>query len=241
MDPSRAAIGPSDPRDADTMTALANLTGGPGAGMAFQNHLALGQEGQALGLPCLSVIEYGLDQEGTQLWQHSTASSWAVSPLLNEIWEVYITVVPCKASPFAFRFWNMPTHCLALSLPRGNDTPLVTSSTTPTSILYHTCLSLPPISLQRGPWLNFPPTATLWVLSASFCSLLLCCDPQSPWAEGGKGHTTCGQGPSLFRTTVIDIKAGTIGERDQTQVHSKYNETARDLEPRSRGNKTVHW
>ena len=158
--------------------------------MAFQNHLALGQEGQALGLPCLSVTEYGLDQEGTQLWQHSTTSSWAVSPLLDEIWEVYITVVPCKASPSAFRFWNMPTHCLALSLPRGNDTPLVTSSTTPTSILYHTCLSLPPISLQRGPWLNFPPTATLWVLSASCCSLLLWWDPQSPWAEGGKGHTT---------------------------------------------------
>ena len=40
---------------------------------------------------------------------------------------------------------------------------------------------------------------------------------------------------------MIDIKAGKIGERDRTQVRSKYSETARDLEPRSRGNKTVHW
>lgn len=86
------------------MTALANLTGGPGAGMAFQNHPALGQEGQALGLPCPSVTEYGLDQEGTRPWQHGTASGWVVGPLLNEIWEVYITVVPCKATPSAFRF-----------------------------------------------------------------------------------------------------------------------------------------
>ena len=38
---------------------------------------------------------------------------------------------------------------------------------------------------------------------------------------------------------MTDVKAGTIGERDRTQVHSKYNETARDLEPGSTGNKIV--
>lgn len=153
-------------------------------------HFRITQEGQALGFPCLSVTECGLHQEGTRPWQHSTASIGVVSPLLNEIWEVYITVVLCKATPSASRLWNMPTHCLALSLPGGNDTSLVTSSTIPTSILYHTCCVPPPMSLQRGPWLNFPPTATLWVLSASCCNLLLWCDPWSPWAEGGKAHTT---------------------------------------------------
>lgn len=151
------------------MTALATLTGGPGAEMAFQNHPALALEGQALGLPYLSVIERGLHQEGTRPWQHSTASIWVVSLLLNEIWEVYITVVhvrrpllPPGSEICPLTVW--PFHCLEAMTPLW-----LPAQPSPTSILYHTCCVPPTHIFTKRPLIKL--SSNCYFVGA-FCLLL---------------------------------------------------------------------
>lgn len=130
-----------------------------------------------------------------------------------------------------------PFHCLEAMTPLW-----LPAQPSPTSILYHTCCVPPTHIFTKRPLIKLSSNC---YFVGTFCFLLQpppLMWPLEPLSRGWESsYNLCGQGPSLFRSTVTDVKAGTIGERDRTQVHSKYNETARDLEPGSRGNKIVPW